>query len=146
MVKMSKKVDGAFYVVEAVPDTKAKKLAIVSAYIEKPSQQTSDVQAPLSNVQNDSVDNGYTDSITEISEKSKRGFSDEISEGKKQYSFKKSTAGENAESSYYDETGLADDAAENPRSDQFDGLFADYAQREEAIAEQKDEREQKEKT
>ncbi len=70
MVKMSKKVDGTFYVVEAVPDTKAKKLAIVSAYIEKPSQQTRDVQAPLSNVQNDSVDNGYTNSIPETSEKS----------------------------------------------------------------------------
>lgn len=75
MVRISKKIDGTFYVVEAVPDTKAKKLAIVSAYIEKPSQQTRDVQAPLWNVQNDSVDNGYTDSIPETSQKSNPQFS-----------------------------------------------------------------------
>jgi len=50
-----------------VPDTKAKKLAVVSAYIEKPSQQTRDVQAPLWNVQNASADNGSTDSISDSS-------------------------------------------------------------------------------
>ena len=65
MVRMSKKVDGTFYVVEAVPDTKAKKLAVVSAYIEKPLQQTRDVQAPLWNVRNASADNGSIDSISE---------------------------------------------------------------------------------
>ncbi len=65
MVRMSKRVDGTFYVVEAVPDTKAKKLAVVSAYIEKPSQQTRDVQASLWNVRNASADNGSMDSIAE---------------------------------------------------------------------------------
>ncbi len=89
--------------------------------------------------------NNFNNSIHDSPEKSNKKFSDEISEGKKQCSFKKSTAGENAESSCYDETGLADDAAENSRSDQFDGLFADYAQREEAIAKQKDERSKKKK-
>lgn len=63
MVRMSKRVDGTFYVVEAVPDAKAKKLAVVTAYIEKPSQQTRDVQAPLWIVRNASADNGSMDSI-----------------------------------------------------------------------------------
>ncbi len=64
MVRVSKRVDGTFYVVEAVPDTKAKKLAVVSAYIEKPSQQTRDVQAPLWNVQNASADDDSKSSIS----------------------------------------------------------------------------------
>ncbi len=40
-----------------------RKLAVVSAYIEKPSQQTRDVQAPLSDVQNASADDDSIDSI-----------------------------------------------------------------------------------
>lgn len=49
----------------SLKDTRAKKLAVVSAYIEKPSQQTRDVQAPLSNVRNASVDNGFINSTSE---------------------------------------------------------------------------------
>lgn len=64
MIKLSKKVDGTYYVVEAVPDTNAKKLAIVSAYINKsPIQQTENVQALSSNVRNDSADIEASDDI-----------------------------------------------------------------------------------
>ena len=56
MIKLSKKVDGTYYVVEAVPDTNAKSLAVISAYIEKaPIQQTENVQAFSSNVRNASA-------------------------------------------------------------------------------------------
>ena len=48
------------------------------------------------------------------------------------------------ESSYFDETGLADDAAQNPKEDysNIDSLYADLAKRENIIAEESDEREQ----
>lgn len=48
------------------------------------------------------------------------------------------------ESSYLDETGLADDAAQNPKEDysNIDALYADYAQRENIIAEEAAKREQ----
>lgn len=62
MVKLSKRIDGTYYVVEAVPDTKAKSLAVVSAYIKKtPAQQTENVQAFSPNVRNDSVDTEVSD-------------------------------------------------------------------------------------
>lgn len=64
MIKLSKRVDGTYYVVEAVPDTNAKSLAVVSAYIKKaPAQQTENVQAFSSNVRNDSADTGISDNI-----------------------------------------------------------------------------------
>ena len=64
IIKLSKRVDGTYYVVEAVPDTKAKSLAVVSAYIEKaPKQQTENVQAFSSNVQNGSADNDTSNVI-----------------------------------------------------------------------------------
>lgn len=64
MVKLSKRIDGTYYVVEAVPDTNAKRLAVVSAYIKKaPVQQTENVQAPSSNVRNDSVDTEASNNI-----------------------------------------------------------------------------------
>ena len=49
------------------------------------------------------------------------------------------------EVSYFDETGLADDAAQNPKEDysNIDSLYADLAKRENIIAEESDEREQK---
>ncbi|MDY6315371.1 MAG: hypothetical protein SPL89_09450 [Clostridia bacterium] len=64
MIKLSKKVDGTYYVVEAVPDTRAKSLAVVSAYIEKaPARQTEDVQAPSYNVRNASDNTGTSTNI-----------------------------------------------------------------------------------
>ena len=78
MVRMSKRVDGTFYVVEAVPDAKAKKLAVVTAYIEKPSQQTRDVQAPLWIVRNASADNGSMDSIPTNGENVNGNISGEV--------------------------------------------------------------------
>lgn len=66
MIKMSKKVDGTYYVVEAVPDTKNKSLAIVSCYIKKaPNQQTENVQALSSNVRNASADIEAISSISQ---------------------------------------------------------------------------------
>ena len=62
MVKMSKRIDGTYYVVEAVPDTKKHQLAVVSAYKNKAvEQQTVDVQAPTSNVRNASPDTAFID-------------------------------------------------------------------------------------
>ena len=64
MVKISKRIDGTFYVVEAVADTNAQSLAVVSAYIEKaPKQQTENVQAFSSNVQNASADSEASKNI-----------------------------------------------------------------------------------
>jgi N12 class adenine-specific DNA methylase len=57
MIRLSKKVDGTYYVAEAVPDTKAKSLSVVTAYIEKASaRQTGDVQAPPWIVRNASAE------------------------------------------------------------------------------------------
>lgn len=57
MIKLSKRIDGTYYVVEAVPDANAKRLMVVTAYIKKAStQQTENVRALSSNVRNASVD------------------------------------------------------------------------------------------
>ena len=59
MIRLSKKVDGTYYIAEAVPDTKAKSLGVVTAYIEKaPARQTGDVQAPPWIVRNASAETG----------------------------------------------------------------------------------------
>lgn len=55
---------GSFF--KYLPDAKAKKLVVVTAYINKEShQQTRDVQAPQSNVQNASADNDSVDNISQ---------------------------------------------------------------------------------
>lgn len=63
IVKYSKRVDGTYYIVEAVPDTKKRQLPIISAYKNKAAeQQTRDVHAPTRNVRNDSADATFVDS------------------------------------------------------------------------------------
>ncbi len=70
LVQFSKRIDGMYYVVEAVPDTNKQKLEVVSAYKFVPtkkeaSQQTVDVQAPTWNVRNASPDNASANSISQ---------------------------------------------------------------------------------
>ncbi len=66
MIKLSKRIDGTYYIVEAVPDTNARELAIVSAYIEKATeQQTRDVQAPFYNVRNASAGVASNETISQ---------------------------------------------------------------------------------
>lgn len=68
-IKYSKKVDGTYYVVEAVPDTKAKSLYVVSAYISKKNnQQAADVQAPAITSETEATD--YNSNIPQTKEKS----------------------------------------------------------------------------
>lgn len=52
MVKLSKKINGVYYVVITSADNKFKKLWVVSSYIEKGVTQALDVQAPRSDVRN----------------------------------------------------------------------------------------------
>ena len=66
MVKLTKRVNGNYYVVEAVPDTKKKTLEIVTAYKEA-AHQTRDAQGPHSDVQNASDVTASTTSIPENS-------------------------------------------------------------------------------
>lgn len=56
-IKLSKRVNGNYYVVEAVPDSGKKKLEIITAYKEKAVNQTRDARSPRSDVQDAS---GYT--------------------------------------------------------------------------------------
>ena len=46
-VKFSKKVDGTFYVVEAVPDSNAKKLQVISAYMDNQKKSTANAEHAL---------------------------------------------------------------------------------------------------
>ena len=57
-IKYRKRINGTYYVVEAVPDTKKRELKVIAAYIKPAEQQTEDVQAPPSNVRNASADAG----------------------------------------------------------------------------------------
>ena len=52
LVKLSKQINGAHYVIITAADNKYKKLWVVSTYIKKRVTQALDVQAPRSNVQN----------------------------------------------------------------------------------------------
>lgn len=67
IIRYSKRIDGTYYVVEAVPDTKKQQLPVVSAYKTKATErQTSDVQAPTRNVRNASAGDALSDySITQ---------------------------------------------------------------------------------
>ena len=56
MIKMSKKINGTYYVIQAVPDTKSKTLYVVSAYIGNKNtgtEQLADVSSPDATSEND---------------------------------------------------------------------------------------------
>lgn len=60
-VEISKKVDGTYYIVEAVPDTNAKRLEVVSAFIKKNSNAADPgYTSPSGDVRNASADNGVS--------------------------------------------------------------------------------------
>lgn len=74
MIRLSKRVDGTFYVVEAVPETNAKSLAIVSAYIQK-----ADVGSRVKNVQGNSLDMSASSDVGVIFEPpAQKGISENI--------------------------------------------------------------------
>lgn len=71
MVQFTKRVDGTYYVVEAVPDTNRKKLEVVSAYKSKAVQQTVDAATnatPVPDVQNASADNAVNQAAQNVSD------------------------------------------------------------------------------
>lgn len=73
MVVFSKKINGTYFVVEAVPDTKYKKLWIVSAYIDKKGgfTQASDAQGPENTSDTSLASQSPTTTVTQEMEKSK---------------------------------------------------------------------------
>lgn len=73
LIKLSKRIDGTYYVVEAVPDTRKHQLAVVSAYKKKAvKQQMGTAQSHDPNVRNDSVDTASDKTISNPDEKVKR--------------------------------------------------------------------------
>ena len=69
-IKLSKRIDGTMYVVEAVPDTKKGQLPIISAYKTKAVQQTGTVHAPSPDAQSASADTAFNNTISQTAEKS----------------------------------------------------------------------------
>ena len=74
MVVFSKKINGTYFVVEAAPDTKYKKLWIVSAYIDKKGgfTQASDAQGPENTSDTSLASQSPTTTVTQEKGKSKR--------------------------------------------------------------------------
>lgn len=67
MIRYSKRIDGTYYAVEAVPDTKAHKLQIVTAYKNKAAQQVRDAQNPNAHVRNEPADTAYNNTVSQDS-------------------------------------------------------------------------------
>ena len=68
MVKISKRVNGTYYVVEAVPDTSRRELAVVTAYKKKATErQTRDAKSPHSDARDASADVAYINNIPQSS-------------------------------------------------------------------------------
>lgn len=66
LIRLSKRVNGNYYVVEAVPDTKRRELAVISAYKNKAvEQQVADVSSPILNVRNAPPDTAFDNNISQ---------------------------------------------------------------------------------
>ena len=82
VVKLTKRVNGNYYVVEAVPDTNRRKLEVVSAYKEA-AHQTRDAQGPHSDVRNASDVTASSQTIPQASSDVKSTVKKEIYSGAK---------------------------------------------------------------
>lgn len=65
LIKISKRIDGTYYVIEAVPDTKKHQIAVVSAYKTKAAQQKGTAQSHDPNVRNVSVDTAFNNTVSQ---------------------------------------------------------------------------------
>jgi hypothetical protein len=68
LVQFKKRINGTYYIVEAVPDSKAKELQIVSAYIKKAEPQVPNVNIPRLNAQDGLAESASNPNLSQLNQ------------------------------------------------------------------------------